>query len=182
MRASCRTDLAPSPHVEVVADGRSQFNSLLFVAGGRTSSRHRGVRAELARENILVTTVCPGLMRTGSPLNALFKGKRTEEYAWFAVSSSLPVATISAERAARQILAACRRGEAELMITPQAKLAIVARAVAPALFGIVMSVMNRLLPAAAGPQGDTAQPGRERRARNGDFVAPGAYARGGAET
>jgi hypothetical protein len=98
-------------------------------------------------------------MRTGSPLNALFKGKRTEEYAWFAVSSSLPVATISAERAARQILAACRRGEAELVITPQAKLAIVARAVAPEL-RIVMSVMNRLLRAAAGPQGDTAEPGR----------------------
>jgi short-subunit dehydrogenase len=32
------------------------------------------IRAELARENILVTTVCPGLMRTGSPFNAWFKG------------------------------------------------------------------------------------------------------------
>src|SRR5690348_10849053 len=29
-----------------------------------------GLRSELRRENILVTTVCPGLMRTGSPPNA----------------------------------------------------------------------------------------------------------------
>jgi hypothetical protein len=76
------------------------------------------------------------------------------------VSSSLPMATISAERAAQQILAACRRGEAELVITPQAKLAIVARAVAPELFGLAMSLMNRLLPAPAGPDGDVARPGR----------------------
>ena len=39
-----------------------------------------GLRAELARDNIVVTTVCPGLMRTGSPLNASFKGQRAEEY------------------------------------------------------------------------------------------------------
>src|SRR5205823_4029010 len=30
----------------------------------------QGLRAELAKDGIVVTTVCPGLMRTGSPLNA----------------------------------------------------------------------------------------------------------------
>jgi NAD(P)-dependent dehydrogenase (short-subunit alcohol dehydrogenase family) len=119
-----------------------------------------GLRAELAHENIRVTTVCPGLMRTGSPINAMFKGKHSQEYTWFAISGSLPVASINAERAARQILAACRRGEAELVITPQAKLAIVARALAPELFAAVMSLVNRLLPAPAGSDGDTARPGR----------------------
>src|SRR5437879_7816866 len=50
-----------------------------------------GLRAELARHNIVVTTVFPGLMRTGSPVNAMFKGQRPQEYAWFAISDSLPL-------------------------------------------------------------------------------------------
>jgi NAD(P)-dependent dehydrogenase (short-subunit alcohol dehydrogenase family) len=119
-----------------------------------------GFRAELARENIVVTTVCPGLMRIGSPMNATFKGQRAQEYSWFAISSSLPVTTISAERAARQILDACRRGEAELVITVPAKLAVLARTIAPELFADTMALVNRLLPRATGPDGDVAQPGR----------------------
>jgi short-subunit dehydrogenase len=119
------------------------------------------LRMELLRENILVTTVCPGLMRTGSPVNALFKGKRPQEYAWFAISDSLPLASINAERAARQIIAACRRGDAELIITVQAKLAVVARALAPELFQDAMGVMAGLLPGPAGPDGDVARRGGE---------------------
>ena len=60
-----------------------------------------GLRAELAADNIVVTTVCPGLMRTGSPVNAMFKGRQPQEYAWFAVSDSLPLSSIDATRAAR---------------------------------------------------------------------------------
>ena len=119
------------------------------------------LRYELAQDNILITTVCPGLMRTGSPLNATFKGRHPEEYAWFAISDSLPLATINADRAARQILAACRRGDAELVITVQAKLAILARTMAPELFAETMSAINRLLPAPTGRSGDRAQLGRD---------------------
>jgi NAD(P)-dependent dehydrogenase (short-subunit alcohol dehydrogenase family) len=42
-----------------------------------------GVRAEVAKDSVSVTTVYPGLMRTGSPRNADFKGKHRAEYAWF---------------------------------------------------------------------------------------------------
>jgi NAD(P)-dependent dehydrogenase (short-subunit alcohol dehydrogenase family) len=119
------------------------------------------LRYELARENIHMTTVCPGLMRTGSPVNAMFKGRHTEEYAWFAISDSLPLATIDAERAARQIIAACRRGDAELVITVQARLAILARTIAPELFADAMSFINGLLPPPTGRQGDESKPGRE---------------------
>src|SRR5438105_121458 len=42
------------------------------------------IRAELARDNIHVTTVAPGMMRTGSHVNARFKGKHDMEFAWFA--------------------------------------------------------------------------------------------------
>lgn len=118
-----------------------------------------GLRIELMRHGVIVTTVCPGLMRTGSPVNAMFKGRRPQEYAWFAISDSLPLASISAERAARQII--CRRGDAELVITVQAKLAVLARAAAPELFQDAMAMVNRLLPGPASADGDVARPGRE---------------------
>ena len=119
-----------------------------------------GLRVELARDNIVVTTVCPGLMRTGSPVNAMFKGQRPHEYAWFAIADSLPLASINAQRAARQIVDACRRGDAELVITAQAKMAILARTLAPELFADVMTMINRLLPGPT-PGGNEARKGRE---------------------
>ena len=119
-----------------------------------------GLRAELAPDNIIVTSVYPGLMRTGSPVNAQFKGRQSEEYSWFAVADSLPGLTISAERAASQILAACRRGDAELVITVPAKLAILARTVAPEFVAWVTAAVNRMLPHVTGPDGDRAEDGR----------------------
>src|SRR5215218_8907728 len=68
-----------------------------------------GLRAELAKDGVVVTSVFPGLMRTGSPRNATFKGQHRAEYAWFAVSDSLPLSSIGVERAAAQIIDACRR-------------------------------------------------------------------------
>ena len=75
------------------------------------------VRAELAPYGIRVTTVCPGLMRTGSPMNAQVKGQHEAEYAWFAIADSLPGFSMSAERAADQILSACAHGDPELTIS-----------------------------------------------------------------
>jgi NAD(P)-dependent dehydrogenase (short-subunit alcohol dehydrogenase family) len=120
-----------------------------------------GLRIELLRDNIIVTTVLPGLMRTGSPVNAMFKGKRPQEYTWFAISDSLPLASIDAERAGRQIISACRHGRAELVITVQAKLAILARDMAPELFQDAMTLMNNLLPGPSATDGDEARPGRQ---------------------
>lgn len=106
------------------------------------------LRAELVQEGIQVTTVCPGLMRTGSPYNAWFRGRHREEFTWFAIGDSLPLLTIDARRAASQILDACRHGDAELVITWPARLAIVANAVVPGLFAAAMAMTNRLLPRA----------------------------------
>jgi len=110
----------------------------------------QGLRAELAKDGILVTTVCPGLMRTGSPRNAFFKGKNRAEYAWFSISDSLPVTSISAERAARAILTACKRGDAEIVLSPQAKLAVKFHALFPGLTADLLGLVNRLLPEAGG--------------------------------
>jgi NAD(P)-dependent dehydrogenase (short-subunit alcohol dehydrogenase family) len=133
------------------------YSASKFALGGLSE----GLRAELAHHNIVVTTVYPGLMRTGSPVKAMFKGRRPQEYAWFAISDSLPLASISAERAARQIISACRYGDAELIITVQAKMAVLARTVAPELFLETMAVINRLLPGPSPSNGDEARPGRE---------------------
>jgi NAD(P)-dependent dehydrogenase (short-subunit alcohol dehydrogenase family) len=120
-----------------------------------------GLRTELARDNITVTTVAPGLMRTGGEAHAMFKGRRPQEFAWFAISDSLPLASISVDRAAGQIIDACRHGDAELVITVQAKMAILARTLFPDLFADVMQMLNRLLPDPAPVGGDTNVEGQE---------------------
>jgi NAD(P)-dependent dehydrogenase (short-subunit alcohol dehydrogenase family) len=119
------------------------------------------VRAELAPHGIRVTTVCPGLMRTGSPMNAQMKGNHEAEYAWFAVSSSVPGLTISAERAATQILTACAYGDPELTLTLQARAAAMLNELTPGCMARAMMVAAKLLPGAAGPEGDRSKRGRE---------------------
>lgn len=117
-----------------------------------TASKHGlvglsdGFRHELRKDKIRVTTVCPGLIRTGSPPNALFKGQHRKEYAWFAISDSLPLVSKNAEKAGRQILRACARGDAELTITLKAKLAAVTRALFPGATASMLAAVSRLLP------------------------------------
>ena len=117
------------------------------------------IRGELAKDGIHVTTVCPGLMRTGSPFNAWFKGQHRAEFAWFVVSDSIPGMTISAERAASQIVEACRYGESELVITWPAKMAVIANAVVPEGVAMLMDIANRVLPAPTDARGDEARSG-----------------------
>src|SRR5213596_3340104 len=119
------------------------------------------LRAELARDNIYVTTVAPGMMRTGSHVNAKFKGKHDNEFAWFAASAGAPLLSINADRAARKILAACCRGQPSLTLTFAARAAIVGNALAPNLTGYLMKYANRLLPGAGGEEGNKSRAGSQ---------------------
>ncbi|HZX66786.1 MAG: SDR family NAD(P)-dependent oxidoreductase [Myxococcales bacterium] len=123
-----------------------------------------GLGAELAGDRIRVTTVMPWLMRTGSFVNALFKGKREEELAWFALGSTMPVVSVAAERAARRIVRACEHGEPFLTLGIQAKALRIAHALAPGLATRILGLVNSLLPDAggAGPA-DPAEPGWQHR-------------------
>jgi short-subunit dehydrogenase len=112
-----------------------------------------GLRAALANENICVTTVFPGLMRTGSPRNADFKGKHRAEYTWFLLSDSLPGLSVNADRAARQIVHACEFGKTQLIVGWPAKAAIKAHALFPTLSSVAMRAGNQLLPDAGGTDG-----------------------------
>src|SRR5256886_12647 len=104
------------------------------------------LRAELAEDNILITTVYPGLMRTGSPVNAEFKGRHREEFAWFALMDATPLTSISAVRAARKIINATKHGDARLIISTQAKLAVMLNELIPEIAAQGSALMNRLLP------------------------------------
>ncbi len=112
----------------------------------------QSVRPELAQENILITTVCPGLMRTGSVFNAWFKGQHRQEFMWFAIAGSMPFVTIDGEHAAAKIVDAARHGDAELVITWPAKLAAAAAGVTPRLTATAAGIANHFLP---GPTDDT---------------------------
>jgi len=114
----------------------------------------QGLRAEVAAEGIKVVTVVPGLMRTGSPRNAIFRGQHRSEYAWFSISDALPGLSISAERAARRIVEACRRGDAEVLFPMTARVAAVANAVMPGITANLLGAVNRLLPDAGGRPND----------------------------
>ena len=109
-----------------------------------------GIRAEAAKDGIAVTTVCPGLMRTGSPRNAFFKGRHREEYAWFSVSDSLPVMTTGARRAARQIIDAFTHGDGELVMPALAALQVRLHGLFPELTADVLGLVNRALPKPGG--------------------------------
>jgi NAD(P)-dependent dehydrogenase (short-subunit alcohol dehydrogenase family) len=109
-----------------------------------------GLAAELGGNGISVTTVVPGLMRTGSPVHVDYRGQPEKEYAWFAISDILPVSAMSAQRAARRIVRAIRRREARLTLTWQAKVLRMAHALAPTATVGALRLVNRMLPGADG--------------------------------
>ncbi len=79
--------------------------------------------AELKNKGIYVTTVCPGLMRTGSYPNAMVVGDLEKEYRWFSVSASLPGLSHHAGAAARKIVTATTEHRQEIYIGLDAFLA-----------------------------------------------------------
>jgi short-subunit dehydrogenase len=122
------------------------------------------LRAELVKDGVYVTTACPGLMRTGSPRNAAFRGDHRAEYAWFDIADSLPLVSMSAERAAREILDACACGDPEIVPSLPARLAVFAGAIAPGLVQELAGVVARALPAA--------RPGQRERRTGAESESP----------
>ena len=156
------TTMEALPHIKARGGGRVVNVSSV---GGKLPAPHllpytaskfaltgfsEGLRVELAKDNIFVTTVCPGLMRTGSPRNADFKGQHRKEYAWFTISDSLPITSMNARRAAAKVVEACRYGVAEVVLSVQAKLAVTFHDLFPGLYAEAGSLVNRLLPGPGG--------------------------------
>jgi short-subunit dehydrogenase len=124
-----------------------------------------GLRAELGRGPVTVTTVVPGLMRTGSHLHARFTGQAGKEFTWFSLGASLPVVSMDAERAARQIIGAVRGRRAEIILTPAGQVVSRVTGLIPGLTSEILHAVQQLaLPAPsadADPAGHEGTPGYE---------------------
>ncbi|HEU0168359.1 MAG TPA: SDR family oxidoreductase [Chloroflexota bacterium] len=120
----------------------------------------QGLRAELDRYGVRVLTVSPGLMRTGSYLNAFMRSRQQAEFAWFALGSALPLVSMDAERAARQIVWALEWGLPQLTLGLPANVLRAVHGLFPGLTAVAMSLVNRLLPAPGGA-GNATLRGRE---------------------
>ena len=107
-----------------------------------------GLHAELRQKGVRVTTVCPGLMRTGGENHAIFGGNRELEKAWFDFGAKTPGIAASVECAANKIYNAVQAGRAEITITPQAWLAARIVGLAPETSQYLASLANEyFLPA-----------------------------------
>jgi len=107
-----------------------------------------GLAAELAGSGVRVTSITPGLMRTGSYLNAFFKGQQEDEFRWFSISDNLPFLSMDGEAAAQAIVEAVRRGETEYVLTLPAKGIIRLYGLFPQIMiPLIGSVARWLLPA-----------------------------------
>ena len=109
-----------------------------------------GLRTELAKDGILVTTIIPSLVRTGSARNALFKGQHRKEHAWFSIASSLPGGAMRAEQAAARILRACRDGEREVLLRNPLNVAVALQAFFPGTTQSLLGAIARFLPRMGG--------------------------------
>ena len=155
--------LAALPHMTERRSGRIVN---ITSVGGRVSLPHllpyscakfafvgfsSGLAAEVKSRGIHVLTVVPGLMRTGSYLNAKFGGKAKKEFTWFGLFGNMPGLTVGAEDAAQQILSALDKKEYNCTISLPAKLLVGAEAIMPDTVRTIMSYVNAVLPSAKHP-------------------------------
>jgi NAD(P)-dependent dehydrogenase (short-subunit alcohol dehydrogenase family) len=111
----------------------------------------RGLRSELSGTGVSVTTVAPGLMRTGSHLRATFLGDHGREFAWFGAAASLPLLSMDAERAAGIIVRGILNRRAVVTTTPLTKIVPRVDALFPGLASAVLAfTTRRLLPESPG--------------------------------
>jgi short-subunit dehydrogenase len=120
-----------------------------------------GLRTELVKDGVFVTTVFPSPMRTGSPINAEFKGQNEKEYTWFALSDAIPGISVGAERAARRIIKAIERGESELILGAPAKIALRLEPLFPELASSLLAFFERTVLPKTNGSGSTSRLGRE---------------------
>ena len=104
-----------------------------------------GLYAELRHRGVRVTTVCPGLMRTGGEVHAKFRGQVKKEKAWFQLSARTPFLAASVTHAADKIFRAVDEGRAEITITPQAWLAARLAGVAPETTQKIFAIIHSYL-------------------------------------
>jgi hypothetical protein len=109
-----------------------------------------GLRAELAQEGIVVTTVCPPMVRTGGFYRSVFKGKHRAEFTIGNLVNANPLFSISTEQAAQRTIKSIKRGDAETLLSKRAQALTAIVALFPGLTSDVLALANRALPDAHG--------------------------------
>jgi NAD(P)-dependent dehydrogenase (short-subunit alcohol dehydrogenase family) len=156
------------------------YNTAKFAAVGFSE----GLRGELATagvKDVKVVTVVPGLMRTGSFLNAMFRGETRREFTWFSLASSAPLLSIPADKAARRIVKATKRGEAELILSMPANAIARMQGLFPGTTLRMMSLGRFILPKSTGTQGSRSGADTARTVRSKTFDSAMTLGRRGAE-
>ena len=128
-----------------------------------------GLRNEVRQFGIEVTTVIPGLMRTGSHVNATFKGDHVAEANWFGVAASLPLLSLNAEHAARLAVKAICVGQAEALLGVPAQILSQSQSLLPGLTAEVLRFSNAMLP--KGSADHSIQTGRALEDRHGSLYS-----------
>ena len=104
-----------------------------------------GLSTELKSRGIHVLTVVPGLMRTGSYLNAEFTGSAKQEFAQFSLIGNLPPFSVAADYAAARVRRALERQRYTCTISVPAKLLIAAEAFLPETTRATFAFVTRYL-------------------------------------
>ena len=141
-----------------------------------------GLRAEVAADGVKVTTVVPGFMRTGSDLGAAVRADDPKrEFAWFALGES-PGLSIDAEGAAKRIVRATKRGEAELILSLPANIAARLWPLAPGVAADLMSLFERVVMSTGERPVDATGRSADASIAAGPYAALRAWQRRAAET
>ena len=104
------------------------------------------MRAELHGTAVKVVRIAPGLMRTGSHINAVFKGDEEAEAAWFGLGASLPGISMNSDRAAARIVSATERGTSEKILSVPANLLSRFHGLFPGVATEILGLVSQLLP------------------------------------
>lgn len=162
--APLRTTLAVVPDMKARRFGRIINISSI---GGKVNSPHmlpycaskfavtglsQGLRIELAKDGILVTTVCPNLMQIGSMSNSLMKGQHRKEFALAHLLSTNPLLSTRPERAAKWIVDKARHGDAFVVPSLRGTALVGLGSVFPGLMTELLGAAARFMPKVDGAQ------------------------------
>jgi short-subunit dehydrogenase len=125
----------PTPHL-------LPYTASKFALTGFTGA----LRAELAKDGILVTGIYPHLMRTGGHVHAWVKGDRETEYTLFALSDTLPFVSVSAESVANRLWDAVLHGDPEVIAGWPSVVAAKVHSLFPNWTAEALALVARVLP------------------------------------
>lgn len=113
-----------------------------------------GLHAEVKKDKIHVTTIYPGLMRTGSHHNIDVLGDNKKEFGWFSILGNNPLFSVNAEKAASKIVKAFLDKEASFIVSFPATILAAIKALFPNFTLEMAGLVNYTLPSPKGEIGE----------------------------